>query len=207
MAQVFERGGKWYARFMHEGKDYARSTGIAVATRSKKAAAESKAEAEAELSRMLAEIRGRESVEALFSRLTEALDRLPEIEREPKRIMLAEQLRNGITARLPIVDAWEAWLNSPRKRRPSAETVEMYHAYWGRDEIKKHGRRGKNGFKNWLGWPSGTRRSPTCTKSRRPLPKNTQRNYGRAELHPGPTTARSSFCEACSRFCGRGPGS
>ena len=150
MAQVFERGGKWYARFQHERKDYFRSTGIPVATRSKKARAESQVQAEAELARMLAEIQGRESAEALFARLLESLERLPVQEREPKRIMLAEQLRNGIASRLPIVDAWGAWVNSPRKRKPSAATVEMYHAYWGRDEIKKHGRRGKNGFKNWL---------------------------------------------------------
>ena len=150
MAQVFERGGKWYARFMHGKKDYSRSTGVAVATRSKKARRDSKAEAEAELARMMAEIRGRESVEALFARLLEALGRLPDTEREPKRIMLAEQLRKGIASRLTVAEAWQAWLESPRKRRPGAATVEMYHAYWGRDEVKKHGRKSRNGFKNWL---------------------------------------------------------
>jgi len=150
VAQVFERKGKWYARFMHKGKDYCRSTGIVVATRSKKAANESKDKAEAQLARMLAEIRGRESVDALFSRLTQAVDHLPEIEREPKRIMLSEQLRRGIADRLPVADAWEAWLHSPRKRMPRAVTIDGYHAYWGRDEIKKHGRQSQHGFKNWL---------------------------------------------------------
>jgi integrase len=106
--------------------------------------------AEAQLARMLAEVRGRESVDALFARLTEALDRLPQIEHEPKRIMLSEQLRKSVAARLPVADAWEAWLHSPRKRMPSAVTLDGYYAYWGRDEIKKHGRQSQHGFKNWL---------------------------------------------------------
>jgi len=151
MAQVFDRNGIYYARFMHNGKDYFRSTKIPVATGSKKAVREAKAQAEAELARMLAEIRGRESVDALFTRLVEGLGRLPKHEREPKRIVLADRLRQGVTARLAIADAWQAWLDNPKKRNPSPATIEMYLAYWGRDRAKKHGRRKvKNGFKNWL---------------------------------------------------------
>jgi len=151
MAQVFDRNGTYYARFMHNGKDYCRSTKVAVATGSRKAIREAREEAEAELSRMLAEIRGRESVDALFDRLLESLDRLPSAEREPKRITLADRLRKGVTTRLKIEDAWQAWLKNPKKRNPSPKTIEMYLAYWGRDKAKKHGRRKvKNGFKNWL---------------------------------------------------------
>lgn len=150
MAQVFKRSGVWYARFMHNGKDYFRSTGILVASRSRKSIEESKAAAEAELSRMLAEISGRESVDALFARLTEALALLPTREQEPKRITLAERLRKGIATSLAISDAWQAWLDNPKKRNPSPATVEMYRAYWGRDDAKKHGRKTKNGFKTWL---------------------------------------------------------
>lgn len=151
MAQVFDRNGIYYARFMHNGKDYCRSTRVSVATGSRKAAKEAEGKAEEELARMLAEIRGRESVDALFSRLTEVLDRLPKREREPKRIVLADRLRQGVTARLAIADAWQAWLDNPKKRNPSPATIEMYLAYWGRDQVKKHGRRKvKNGFKNWL---------------------------------------------------------
>jgi integrase len=151
MAQVFERAGTWYARFMHQGKDYFRSTGVAVATGSKKAAAEAKESAEGELSRMLAEIRGRESVDALFARLIDALARLPKTEQEPKRITLSERLRQDVSISLPIADAWQQWLNNPKKRNPSADTIEMYRAYWGRDRANKHGHRKiKNGFKNWL---------------------------------------------------------
>jgi integrase len=151
MAQVFERSGFWYARFMHNKKDYFRSTGVAVPTEGKKAVEESKASAMAELDRMLAEVRGGESVDALFARLIEAVAQLPKREQEPKRITLAERLRQGIEVRLPIVDAWQAWLDNPKKRNPSPATVGMYRAYWGRDEGKKHGhRKVKNGFKNWL---------------------------------------------------------
>ena len=151
MAQVFVRNGIWYARFMHSGKDYCRSTKVRVATGSKNARDEARVKAESELDRMLAEVRGRESVDALFARLTEALERIPKHEREPKRIMLADRLRQGVTARLTIGDAWKAWLDNPKKRNPSPATVEMYLAYWGRDKAKKHGeRKVKNGFKNWL---------------------------------------------------------
>lgn len=144
MAQVFQRNGVWYARFMHHGKDYARSTRVSVETGSKKAAHEAKTQAEAELDRMLAEIRGRESVDALFARMLDALDKLPKHEREPKRIILADRLRSGVQARLAITDAWQAWLDSPKKRTPSEATLRMYRPYW-------EGRRKANGgFKNWI---------------------------------------------------------
>ena len=147
MAQVFERAGMWYARFMHNGKDYFRSTGIPAAKGSK--VNSGKASAEAELDRMLTEIRGRESVDALFARLTDALNRLPKAEQEPKRITLAERLRRGTTTCLAIADGWQAWLDNPKKRNPSPATVGMYRAYWGTDKAKKHGhRKVQNGFKN-----------------------------------------------------------
>ena len=112
-----------------------------MATESKKAAEEAKAAAEAELDRMLAKVRGRESVDALFARLTEAIAQLPKREQEPRRITLSERLRQGVSIRLPLADAWQAWLDNPKKRNPSPETVEMHRAYWGRDEVKKYGHR------------------------------------------------------------------
>ena len=160
MAKIFDRSGTYYARFTHNGKDYCRSTKVLVASRSKKAAEKARADAEAELARMLTEIQGRQSADALFSRLLEAIERLPSGEREPKRITFAGRLRQGVTARLPIADAWQAWLDSPRKRNPSPATVEMYLAYWGRGRAKKHGRRkAGSGFKNWL---AGSHEEVTC---------------------------------------------
>jgi integrase len=149
VAQIFERSGVWYVRFMHHGKDYCRSTRVPVGAGSR--AKESKKAAEAELDRMLAEIRGRESADALFARLADAISRLPAHEQETKRVIFAERLRDGSTRTLAIADAWQAWLDSPKKRRPSKQTIEMYRAYWGRDDAKKHGhRKMKGGFKNWL---------------------------------------------------------
>lgn len=151
MAQVFERRGMWYARFQHEGKDYLRSTGIPHLKGRGRAAAKTKKDAEEELSRMLAEIRGRESVDALFNRLTDAIEKLPESEQEPRRLTLAHRLRENVSSKLAVADAWQEWLESPRKRLPSEATVEMYHAYWGRDKIKKHGnKKNQGGFTNWL---------------------------------------------------------
>jgi integrase len=151
MAQVFDRNGTYYARFMHNGKDYFRSTGVAVVPRGKKGASDAKKKAETELSRMLAETRGRESADALFARLLDSINHLPKAEQEAKRIALAGRLRDGVNAKLYIADAWDAWLKNPKKRNPSPATIEMYLAYWGRDHIKKHGKRNQqNGFKNWL---------------------------------------------------------
>jgi len=151
MAQVFDRNGTYYARFMHNGKDYCRSTKVPVASGSKKAVKEAKERADAELARMLAEVRGRESTDALFDRMLESIERLPESERQPKRITLADRLRHGVTARLAVSEVWQAWLDNPKKRNPSPATIEMYLAYWGRDSVKKHGRQnGTSGFRNWL---------------------------------------------------------
>ena len=93
MAQIFERGKCYYARFRHNGKDYCRSTGVKVpgrrASKDDKLAAKDKAHAR--LDAMLAEVRGRESIEELFDRLLEALERLPKADRSRKKITLAEK--------------------------------------------------------------------------------------------------------------------
>ena len=148
---LVERDGVWYARFGYRGRKYLRSTGVRIPATGKKAKAVAKTEAEAELDRMVAEIKGGESVDALFARLDEALAKLPEREREPKRILLSERLRRGVSVKLAIADAWDAWLESPRKRRPSDATVASYRAYWGNPHVKKHGRRNENAFMFWLG--------------------------------------------------------
>ncbi len=151
MGNIYVRNGVWYARFQHKGKEYLRSTKVKVPSKGKAAIAESRAEAEAILNRLMAEVKGGESVDALFSRLTEAIARLPASEQEPRRLALADSLRQGVSARLSMSDAWQAWLDSPQKKRPSETTIMNYQANWGRDTAKKHGKLSPTSFRAWLG--------------------------------------------------------
>ena len=150
MATVYERNGVWYARFQHNGKEYLRSTKVPVPAKGKTAIAKSQLLAEVELSRLMAEIAGSESIDALYARLNEALSRLPTSEQEPRRLSLAHALRQGVTNRLPVADAWQAWLDSPKKSRPSEATILNYHANWGRDTVKRQGRLNASSFRVWL---------------------------------------------------------
>ena len=153
MAQVFERGDIYYARFRHRGRDYCRSTGIAVPGRraSREARTAALDRAQARMEAMLAEVRGHESIEELFARLVDALGRLPEPDRGQKKVTLAERLRDDLTASLKVSEAWEAWVNSPRrKRRAGAATLDSYHAYWGKGDVKRQGTRNRRAFTHWL---------------------------------------------------------
>ncbi len=150
MASVYVRKGVWYARFQHRGKDYLRSTKVLAPAKGKAAIAESKALAEAELQRFMAEVKGGESVDALLARLNEALSRLPKSELEPRRLAIAHSLRQGVTTRLSLSDAWQAWLDSPKKGRPSETTIINYHANWGRDTARRKGRLNGNSFRVWI---------------------------------------------------------
>jgi hypothetical protein len=154
MAQVFARGQSYYVRFRHNGKDYCRSTGVKLprkgASKEERLAAMDKAEAR--LDAMLAEIRGRAPIEELFARLVEALDRLPAADRTQKKITLAERLRQDLTAKLAVSDAWEAWVNSPhRKKKAQSATLDGYHGYWGKRAVRKKGVRNDKAFTQWLG--------------------------------------------------------
>jgi len=153
MAQIFERGKCYYARFRHNGKDYCRSTGVKVpgrrASKDDKLAAKDKAHAR--LDAMLAEVRGRESIEELFDRLLEALERLPKADRSRKKITLAERLREDLSEKLEVSEAWEAWVNSPhRKKRAGAATLDSYHGYWGKGAARKQGKHNCRAFTHWL---------------------------------------------------------
>ncbi len=75
--------------------------------RGKKAIEDSRDLAEAELHRIMVEIKGGESVDALLERLLEALDKLPASEQQFRRIAIADRLRQGITATLTLEEAWE----------------------------------------------------------------------------------------------------
>ena len=150
MATVYPRGGTWYARYQHKGKVYLRSTRIKVPSKGKAEIEKSKQDAEAELHRMLVELRGGEPIEALFARLTEAINTLPTKEQEARRIALADRLRVGVTTQLPIADAWDAWLQAPRRGKPADSTLRGYRAMWGHSAVKKRGTKNTNGFTSWL---------------------------------------------------------
>lgn len=153
MAQIFERGKFYYARFRHNGRDFCRSTGVKIPGRrtSKNDKLAAKDKAHARLDSMLAEVRGRESIEELFDRLLEALDRLPKADRSRKKITLAERLREDLSEKLEVSDAWEAWVNSPhRKKRAGAATLDSYHGYWGKGPARKQGKHNSRAFTHWL---------------------------------------------------------
>ncbi len=101
MQNIYARDGRYYIRFQHQGREIRRSTGIAV-PKGKTAVAEARQQAEAELHRIMAEVKGSDSVEALFARLNECIEKLPESEAEQKRIVLSERLRSGAKAKLPL---------------------------------------------------------------------------------------------------------
>ncbi len=143
MAALINRNGVWYARFRHRGKEYLRSTHIKVPSKGAQAKRNAKDEAEAELYRMQVEVKGGESVDALFARLNEAIESLPKKERGPRRIYLSDRLRKGVSDIMAVDVAWDAWERHPNRGNASMATVKMYQAYWGRDDSKK-------GFKNWL---------------------------------------------------------
>jgi len=153
MAQIFVRGQFYYARFRHNGKDYSRTTGVEVPNKraSEEARITAKDRAQARLNAMLAEVRGRESIEGLFARLLEALERLPEVDRRQEKITLAERLRQDIATKLKVCDAWGAWIKSPhRKRKAGAATLAGYHSYWGKGAARKHGKENDKSFTRWL---------------------------------------------------------
>ena len=153
MAQIFERGQFYYARFRYRGKDYCRSTGVKLPKRgaSKGTRTATRDRAHARLDAMLAEVRGSESIEELFARLVEALDRLPQADRSQKKITLAERLRQDLSEKMEISDAWDAWVSSPhRKKRAGSATLDGYHGYWGKGPVRKQGSQNDKAFTHWL---------------------------------------------------------
>lgn len=142
MAVVYNKSGIWYARFRYRCKEYQRSTHIKVPTKGKAAIEDSKARAEEEMYRIIVETKGGESVEALFARLTDAIEKLPKTERKARRINLADRLRRGISAKMTLDEAWREWEKHPNRGSAGEQTVKMYQAYWGKPDSK-------SGFSNW----------------------------------------------------------
>jgi len=147
MATVFKRAGRssYYAKFQHDGKTYRFATGKTT-----------KAAATAELHRKMAEVTGARSAVVM---LTEALERVKEITdqgdieecrgllfnglldvvarsdesaRNGLRADMANELLQGTGATLLLTDAWDAWLNAPKKGTPGEKTLYGYTGRWKR---------------------------------------------------------------------------
>jgi integrase len=168
MAQVFKRkwtgtdgiertSNFWYARFQIHGKDVLRST--------KKT---KHAEALAEMRRMVEAAHGGASVDRIASQFREALQDLPEDQRDDARKDVAKnlfgqlqttldalpikdheqlrkefsaQLMHGIGEKLLISETWATWVKHPNTGNPSPRTLEGYKGQWDRFEkwAKKQG--------------------------------------------------------------------
>jgi integrase len=131
MANVFKKLGSpfWYARFQIKGKDYALST-----EKTKKN------EAKDVLRRFIAEKKGSLSVSDWFEGLMAELEKQAHdsTRQERKRDVLmmrqdmARQLMGAQREKLAIGDAWQAWLDNPKKRNPGPATIQGYLSEWER---------------------------------------------------------------------------
>jgi len=118
-------------KFQRDGKLYREST----EKKTKKAALKILAE-------KLEEVQGTARREDLLQRLLDHIESLPNDKGEQDRARkeCASLLLNGVAAKLAIAEAWQAWLDSPRKRNPSPRTIQGYEGQWRRFEkwIQKH---------------------------------------------------------------------
>lgn len=120
----------WIARFYANGRDVSRSTKTA-----------DRKEAAKLVRRWEAAARGEHAIDEDFRAVLQGLIAL-EAEakddpatlaqvRQRRRAMASQLMRDGGTG-MPISDAWQAWLASPRKRDPKACTLASYDAAWKR---------------------------------------------------------------------------
>jgi len=133
MAQIFRREGSpfWYGRFQFQGRDIVFSTHK-----------RDKRDAHTVLKLRLAETKGTTEVDDLFGAVLHSLDRLARgaandeqrLRLNQKRHEMALRLVRAQAQKLPVADAWQAWLDSPRKRNPAASTLGMYGGVWRRFE-------------------------------------------------------------------------
>ncbi len=125
MSKVFKRPGLefYYGRFTVNGKQKWFSTKC---TDRKEAQAVADAKAQA--------TRGNVNMEDYFTGLIALLARLPKDDQDAKRNDYASRLMQGQSSTLKILDAWQAWLDSPLKGNPGAITIRGYDAIWRRFE-------------------------------------------------------------------------
>ncbi|HBA85037.1 MAG TPA: hypothetical protein DCZ95_13165 [Verrucomicrobia bacterium] len=130
MATIFKREGSpyYYARFQVRGKDCTLSTEKT-----------NRNEALDEMRRMLAEKKGQLSLNDLFETLLREFKRQYDAATQDHRRVLDEKRQEFVRRitheqqdKLSIQDAWQAWLNNPKKRNPSQTTVDGYETQWTR---------------------------------------------------------------------------
>lgn len=123
MSKVFKRPNSefYYGRFKVDGKEIWFST---KSTDRKKAQAVADAKAQA--------ARGKVNTDDYFNGLIALLARLPDKDQDAKRNDYARRLMQGQSSTLKVIDAWQAWLDSPLKGNPGAATIRGYDATWKR---------------------------------------------------------------------------
>jgi integrase len=131
MATVIRRkdSPNWFARFQVDGQDYTVSTGTT-----------NKRDAEKAMRRMLAEKKGAVSVTEWFDGLMKEFDKqtreatshVRQSELLAMRHDMARQLMGAQAEKLALNDAWQAWLDNPKKRNPGSVTIEGYRSEWKR---------------------------------------------------------------------------
>ncbi|MBU4460662.1 MAG: site-specific integrase, partial [Verrucomicrobia bacterium] len=130
MATVIKKSGSpyWYARYRVNGRDVTRSTGTA-----------SRRDAEALLRRWRAADKGGENVEDAFQALLSSVaQRAKSAGGDPQELEKAQTQRRRMAAellqrnreRMSLADAWQAWVDAPKKRDPRQKTLDDYGVYW-----------------------------------------------------------------------------
>jgi len=131
MPKVFKRKGSpfYYARFQLDGQDHMLSTGTT-----------NRNQALTIMHRMLADKRGTLSVSEMFDDMIQLLDKQTrEAANETRqrelwamRQDMARRLLGAQAEKLALSDAWQAWLDNPKKRNPGPVTIQNYHSEWNR---------------------------------------------------------------------------
>ena len=123
MATLYKRDGSpyWWIRFQHDGKRYQESTGET-----------NEAKARKQLRERKDVLRGSNSVDDLFRRLCAALDDVPVKDAVVLRQEYAAKLMNQTGSKVSISDAWQVWVDSPKKGNPGSITLKDYAGVWNR---------------------------------------------------------------------------
>ncbi len=128
MASLYQRSGSknWFVRFEYKGKVYRQSTGETERRKARK-----------EMNKIITKVKGDFSVDYLLDQVVGAISRLPEKQQNKKRHEAARRLLQAVDSQVKISNAWQAWLQNPKKRNPGPKTLYSYHGRW-------------NSFQKWV---------------------------------------------------------